>query len=137
VATSHLRENPKGSVLRRYGSSFEDSVFLSLNDNSRIERGTAEEEPEADTLEAEHRGRRAPIRGLDTARRATDRRGTVGAEAIGLSLGSDVRSASKPRQPFGPLRLCHVRAALAVHLVNKAPKEHLDVREPSHPGNVG
>jgi hypothetical protein len=29
------------------------------------------------------------------------------------------------------------RASLAVHLVNKAPKEHLDVREPSHLGNVG
>jgi hypothetical protein len=68
--------------------------FLPLNDNSIIERGTAEEEPEADTLEAEHRGPRAPIGGLDTARRATDRRCTVGAEAVGLSLGSDVRSAS-------------------------------------------
>jgi hypothetical protein len=29
------------------------------------------------------------------------------------------------------------RASLAVHVVNKAPKEHLDVREPSHLGNVG
>jgi hypothetical protein len=29
------------------------------------------------------------------------------------------------------------RASLAVHLVNKAPKEHLDVRELSHLGNVG
>jgi hypothetical protein len=29
------------------------------------------------------------------------------------------------------------RASLAVHLVNKAPKEHFDGREPSHLGNVG
>src|SRR5713226_1908249 len=29
------------------------------------------------------------------------------------------------------------RASLPVHLVNKAPKEHLDVHQPSHLGNVG
>ena len=28
-------------------------------------------------------------------------------------------------------------AHLPVHLVNKAPKGHLDVRKPSHLGNVG
>jgi hypothetical protein len=29
------------------------------------------------------------------------------------------------------------RASLVVHLVNKTPKEHHDVREPSHLGNIG
>ena len=29
------------------------------------------------------------------------------------------------------------RASLPAHLVNKAPKEHLDVHKPSHLGNVG
>jgi hypothetical protein len=138
-----LVENPKDSVLRRYAPSFEDSVFLPLNDNSIIERGTAEEEPEADTLEAEHAVEEHLLEG----------RIRLGEQQIGVVMSVLKQSVSHsvvvlaplaaapdtvvPSKPFGPLTLCHVLAALAVHLVNKAPKEHLDVREPSHPGNVG
>jgi len=103
----------------------------------------AEEEPEADTLEAEHAVEEHLLEG----------RIRLGEQQIGVVMSVLKQSVCHsvvvlaplaaapdtvvPSKPFGRLTLCHVLAALAVHLVNKAPKEHLDVREPSHPGNVG
>jgi len=100
---------------------FRGFSFSPRNDNPIIERGTAEEAPEADTLEAEHRGRRAPIGGLDTARRATDRRCTVGAEAIGLSLGSGARSTSSRARYRGAEQALRAAHALSRSCRTRGP----------------